>query len=99
MAPRASDAVSARAPSPFRVVRDASVMRVELRLDDTAYSAAAITTTRVRRGSMNDMTTTRTTRVMMFPTRGSPAVTATSCSRPMSLTSRCTTSPDDAVEW
>ncbi|SII01657.1 Uncharacterised protein [Mycobacteroides abscessus subsp. abscessus] len=45
------------------------------------------------------MTTRSTASVMMLPSRGRPAVTATSWRRPMSPTSRCEVSPIDAREW
>ena len=99
MAPSASAADPTSRPSPLRVEREAFVIFGVATFDSSPYTAAVTSTIALSTGSRTTMTTRRTARVMTLPTRGRPAVTATSCSRPMSPTSRCEVSPIDAFEW
>ena len=59
----------------------------------------AITTTVDNSGSSTIITTSITSRVIMFASSGSPAVTATSCILATSLTTRCTVSALRLREW
>ena len=99
IAPIASDAVEAIAPSRLRCLRETDWMRLLSRSVGSQNSGATASTMRASCQWSQNISPAIATRISTFASSGMSAVTATSLSIPMSLITRTTRSPLRALVW